>query len=119
MRGVVAVLGGLLVFSLAAMALIVVSGRPPERWPGAQFAAFSITYGGVFAALAGYTTARLAPRAPLAHAIAFAVLLLLTSFFSYSIQQAGGSPWSLISTVLVSCPAAILGGYLRHKTQRA
>ena len=119
MRSVVAVLGGFLVFSLSAMALIVVSGRPPERWPGAPFAAFAITYGGVFAAIAGYVSARLAPHRPLAHAAAFAILLLGMSYFSYSIQQAGASPWSLVSTVFVSCPAAILGGYLRHRAQSA
>ena len=111
MRSLGAVLGGFLVFSLSAVLLFNISGRPPERWPGAAFATFAIAYGGVFAAVAGYTTARLAPRAPLAHAMAFAGLLLAASTFSYFIQQAGASTWSLVSTVFVSVPAAILGGY--------
>jgi hypothetical protein len=112
MRSVAAVLGGFLVFSLSAVLLFNISGRPPERWPGAAFATFAIVYGGVFAALAGYIAARLAPRAPMAHAMAVAGLLLAAATFSYSMQQAGAATWSLVSTVFVSVPAAILGGYV-------
>jgi len=75
MRSVAAVLGGFLIFSLSAVLLFQISGRPPETWPGAPFATFAILYGGVFTALAGYVAARLAPRVPIVHAAAVAGLL--------------------------------------------
>lgn len=78
------------------MLLFNISGRPPEVWPGAAFATFAIIYGGLFACVAGYVTARLAG--------------------SYLIQQSGASLWSLVSTILVSVPAAMLAGYLRHRS---
>jgi drug/metabolite transporter (DMT)-like permease len=120
MRSAVAVLGALLVFSIASILLIQISGRPPEHWPGASFAAFAIAYGGVFALIAGYVAARLAPRAPIAHSAGFAALLLAIATASYLIQAEGASPWSLIATAMVSVPAAILGGFAlsKHQTLR-
>jgi hypothetical protein len=115
MRSAAAVLGGLLVFSIASVLFFQISGRPPERWPGARFAAFAISYGAVFAFIAGYVAARLAPRAPMAHAAGFAALLLAIATGSYSIQAEGASMWSLIATILVSVPAAIAGGFLLRK----
>jgi hypothetical protein len=121
MRSAAAVLGGLLVFSIASVLLFQISGRPPERWPGAPFAAFAITYGAVFAFIAGYVAARVAPRAPMAHAAGFAAVLLATAIGSYSIQGDGASLWSLIATIVVSVPAALLGGvaYIRRRSQPA
>jgi hypothetical protein len=115
MRSAIAVLGGLLVFSIASVLFFQISGRPPEQWPGARFAAFAITYGAVFAFVAGYVAARLAPRAPIAHAGGFAALLLAIATGSYSIQAEGASTWSLIATIIVSSPAAIAGGFLLKK----
>ena len=115
MRSIAAVLGGFLIFSISAVLLFNISGRPPEVWPGAAFATFAIIYGGVFAGVAGYVAARLSPRAPLVHAAAVAGLLFGAATGSYLMQQSGASLWSLVSTVLVSVPAAMLGGYLRHR----
>lgn len=116
MRSVAAVLVGFLIFSVSAVLLFNISGRPPEVWPGAAFATFAMIYGGVFAALAGYVAARLAPRVPIVHAAAVAGLLLGAATGSYLIQAPGASLWSLVSTILVSVPAAMLGGYLRHRS---
>ena len=115
MRSIIAVLAGFLIFSAGAVVLINLSGRPPDLWPGAPYATFAIIYGGVLALLAGYVAARLAPRRPLAHAAGMAVLLLATATGSYLIQAPGASSWSLVSTILVSSPAAVLGGYLQHR----
>ena len=115
MRSAVAVLGGLLLFSLASVTFIQLSGNPPDRWPGTAGAAIAITYGAVFAFLAGYVAARLAPRQPLMHAVIFAILLLAMASASYAIQPEGASPWSLIATVVVSIPAALLGGLAQSK----
>ena len=115
MRSAAAVLSGLLVFSIASVVFFQISGNPPERWPGARAAAIAIAYGAVFAFIAGYLAARLAPRKPLAHAVAFAALLLAVAAASYSIQAEGASVWSLIATAVVSVPAAILGGLVRSK----
>jgi hypothetical protein len=115
-RSIAAVLGGFLIFSVSAVLLFNISGRPPEVWPGAAFATFAIIYGGVFACLAGYVAARLAPRNPLVHAAAVAGLLFGAATGSYLIQQSGASLWSLVSTIFVSIPAAMFGGYLRHRS---
>jgi hypothetical protein len=116
MRSVAAVLGGFLIFSVSAVLLFNLSGRPPEIWPGAAFATFAIIYGAVFAGLAGYVAARLAPRVPIVHAAAVAGLLFGAATGSYLIQAPGASLWSLVSTILVSVPAAMFGGYLRHRS---
>ena len=116
MRSITAVLVGLLIFSVGAVLLFNISGRPPDTWPGAPFATFAIVYGGVMALLSGYVAARLAPRQPFVHAAAFAGVLLGVATGSYLIQAPGASLWSLVSTILVSSPAALLGGYLRHRT---
>ena len=116
MRSIAAVLGGFLIFSVSAVLLFNISGRPPEVWPGAAFATFAIIYGGVFACLAGYVAARLAPRVPIVHAAAVAGLLLGAATGSYLIQAPGASLWSLVSTIFVSVPAAMFGGYLRHRS---
>ena len=115
MRSIAAVLAGFLIFSISAVLLFNISGRPPEVWPGAAFATFAIIYGGVFAGIAGYVAARLAPRNPLVHTAAFAGLLFGAATGSYLIQQSGASLWSLVSTIFVSVPAAMFGGYLRHR----
>ena len=59
MRSAAAVLSGLLVFSIASMVFIQVSGNPPDRWPGARAAAIAIVYGAVFAFIAGYLAAQI------------------------------------------------------------
>jgi hypothetical protein len=115
MRSIAAVLGGFLIFSVSAVLLFNISGRPPEAWPGAAFATFAIIYGGVFAGLAGYVAARLAARKPMVHAAAVAGLLFGAAIGSYLIQQPGASLWSLVSTIFVSVPAAMFGGYLRYR----
>src|SRR5688572_11156891 len=115
MRSAVAVLSGMLIFSIASVLFFQITGRPPERWPGARFAALAIAYGAVFAAVGGYVAARLAPRAPLAHATGFAALLLAIAAGSFLIQAPGASMWSLVATIFVSVPAAIAGGFLRKR----
>ena len=118
MRSAVAVLAGLLIFSVAAMVPIMLSGRTPDQRPEPGFAAFSVIYGVVAAAVAGWAAARIAGRAPIAHAVGVAALLIGTAAFSYSIQVAGASLWSLIVTIVASAPAAIAGGYLYRRRGR-
>jgi hypothetical protein len=74
-RSVGAVIAGYALFALSAVLLFGVSGVPPETWPGIRFVVLAIVYGSAFAALAGFVTATLAPRAPLRHAVVVAVLL--------------------------------------------
>lgn len=112
MRSAVAVLSGMLIFSVASVLFFQITGRPPETWPGMRFAAFAIAYGAVFAVVGGYVAARLAPRAPRAHAAGFALLLLAIASGSFLIQAPGASLWSLVATIFVSVPAAIADGFL-------
>jgi uncharacterized membrane protein AbrB (regulator of aidB expression) len=118
LRSIGAVIGGYLVFTISAVALFAVSGRPPEVWPGLGFALFGIVYGAMFAALAGSLAARLAPRAPVSHAGVVALMLATAAIASWMLQR-DTSPWSQLATIFVSAPAALLGGRLAVRKTRA
>lgn len=112
LRSAGAVIGGYVLFTISAVLLFRMSGRPPETWPGVPFAAFSILYGALFGTLAGFVAARLAPRAPMLHAIVVAILLAVAAVLSLLAQLGEVSPWSHLATLLVFAPSAALGGYL-------
>ena len=117
LRGIAAVFAGFVLYSLSAVLLVQISGRPPSDSGGASFAAFAILYGAAIAAIAGFVTARLAPNRPLKHAIVLALLILSASAASsFLFQGPETSRSSLIGTILVDAPAAVVGGFLRHRT---
>lgn len=107
-RSIGAVIGGYLVFGVAAVLLFKLTGRSPEVWPGWRFAIFATAHGTVFAAAAGTIAARLAPRAPFGHAAVVAGLMAAVAIVS-AVAQPAASPWSEIATVLVFAPAVLLG----------
>lgn len=117
-RSLGAVVGAYLVFTISAVMLFRISGRPPEAWPGLPFAVFGIVYGAAFATLAGFLAAWLAPRAPLGRAAVVAALLALAAIVSLLVQLGEVSPWSHLATLLVFTPSALFGGYLCHRQTR-
>jgi hypothetical protein len=110
-----AVVIGYLVFSISAVLLFSISGRPAEAWPGTSFAVFSTLYGAAFAMLAGFLAARLAPRAPLVHASVVSGLLAVAAIASMMFQAGETSPWSQAATLLIFTPSAFLGGFVQQR----
>ena len=110
-----AVVIGYLVFSISAVLLFSISGRPVEAWPGMSLAVFSTLYGAAFAMLAGFLAARLAPRAPLVHASVVSGLLAVAAIGSVMFQAGETSPWSQAATLLIFAPSAWLGGFVQQK----
>lgn len=118
-RSVTAVVCGFVTYALAAVLLVEISGSLPGSRAGTAFASFEIIYGALMAALGGATTARIALRNPLAHALILAGLILLASAASSVLFQGPETArWSFIGTILVDAPAAVLGAYLTQDRRR-
>jgi hypothetical protein len=123
-RSVFAVLAGLVtifVLSLATDQLFHSIGvYPPWGVPmletGDNLIAFA--YRAVYAVLGGYVAARLAPRAPVGHALALGavgvVLATLGAIAAWEMSPA----WFLIGLIAISLPAAWLGGIIRQRRLR-
>ncbi len=117
LRGVAAVLVGLAVVTIgsvaAGRAVIALTGMGPEASPTAGFLAASLATRLLVAGLAGYLTAKAAPRAPLAHAGALAGVLVLLSVAAIAgLSAAGGleDPTWYPTAMLFVGPAGVLAG---------
>lgn len=88
-----------------------------HAFPGASLVAFIMVYSFVYAVVGGYLTAMIAPKSPLAHAVALGALLVIISVI-FAIMNPYQHPWwyLLACTVLIAL-GCIVGGSL--KTQRA
>ncbi len=101
LRGVAAIILGFLVLTFGAVVvertLIGITGIGPGDSVTTTLVAWSIGSRFVVAALAGYLTARTAPKAPFIHAAAFAGVLVFISVAAISGQAAVGGiddrPW--------------------------
>lgn len=121
-RSVLAVPAGLMtifVLSLATDQFFHSLGvYPPwgEPMMGTGDNALALAYRGVYAVLGGYVAARLAPRAPIGHALALGlvgvVLATLGAIAAWDLSPA----WFLIGLIAISLPAAWLGGRLQARS---
>ncbi len=114
-RSIFAVIIGYLIFAVSAVALFQLSGREPHTSHETSFMALSTLYGAFFAALAGYTAARLAGRNALRHAQFVALIIALLATLSLVTQYGKKAIWSELATLLLMAPCAVLGGLLRHR----
>ncbi len=115
MRSVLAVIAGYLIFAVCSFALFRVSGRDPHADASLQFKLVTILCGMVFAFVGGYVTSRLAPRKPVAHGVALAVLMALFAAISMFTMPVGGNSWTQVSAIFLMAPAAIIGSALARR----
>jgi hypothetical protein len=110
LRSVGAVAAGYLIFGASGLLLFQLSGRDPHQAAPLTFKIATIIWGCVFALVAGWLTARIAPKRPAAHAAVLAALIALGAFGS--LIAASGEKWSQITALVIMAPCAWLGGRL-------
>lgn len=112
-RSLWAIFAGYLVFGVSAGLLFGLSGRDPHAVPTPLFAIMAVSYGVVFAALAGFVTTYLVRSA-----LAFPVgilggIIAVVAMLSTALHFQTGSVWSETSTLMFMLPAVFLGAWLR------
>lgn len=80
-----------------------------------------LAYRSLYVAVGSYVTAWLAPRRPMKHVLILGILGLVFSILGAigGMQMALGPSWYLWGLVVLSFPAALLGGYLYVTTKKA
>ena len=127
LRGVAAVIVGFIVLTFGSVAagriVVGASGLEPGTTPTDGFLAWSLVSRFAVAMLAGYLTARAAPRAPLAHAMALAglvVFLALAAMWGLSTAGAVQDPaWYPTVMVFVGPGGVLAGAGLRVRSLAA
>ena len=115
-RSIGAVAAGDIIFGASAVLLFQLSGQKPHGTAPIGFKIGSIIWGAVFAGVAGWLTARIAPRKPATHAAILAGVIALGATISL-VASPPGAKWSQISALAVMAPCAWLGG-LRARANR-
>ncbi len=122
LRSVAAVLAGFSALVIGVVLATSAAGavlRPDPTAPTAGFLAVNIAYSAGLAVLAGYLTAKAAPRAPQAHALALAgVLVFMTSAMllgSGGRAPPGQPPWYPWLMLVLGPAGVIAGGLLRRR----
>jgi hypothetical protein len=109
LRSTGAVAVGYIIFGASAALLFQLSGQLPHEAAPVGFKIGSTIWGAVFALVAGWQTARIAPRQPATHAAALAGLIALGALGSL-IADRSGAKWSQTTALVVMAPCAWLGG---------
>lgn len=120
LKSIGAVFGGLFANFLAVpvdLAMHASGVFPPvgEDMSDTRFA-LAFAYRLALAILGGFVTARLAPRAPLAHALVLAGLGVVLSSLGAATQWHLGHHWYPIALILVCVPASWAGARLTHRS---
>lgn len=123
LRSVAAVAAG---FALLALGVMIATRMAvglmlpaPDAGPTPAYLAVNLAYSAAFAVAAGYVTAKVAPSAPRAHALALAGVLLLLGVAAVGGTAAAGAPqdnqpvWYPYVMLVLGPAGAILGGMLR------
>ena len=113
LRHAVAVIVGYVIFAALAAALFALSHRDPHVPQDWLFTVFSIVYGILAAALAGYVAGSVGRDRPLSHARTLAVAIATVAIVSLFARPGGGAVWTQLSAIFLFAPCALLGGWLR------
>ena len=124
-RSIGAVLAGLL--AIVALSLITdqllhaLAVYPPWGEPMLQpgLNLLALAYRSVYTVIGGYTAARLAPRAPVAHALVLGGIGVVLGIAGAFAAQGMSPTWFLVALPLTALPLTWLGGWLRLRQQRA
>ena len=114
LKSILAVVAGYLVFGVSAALLFRFAGQAPHAEVPLAFMVWTTVYGMVFALVAGYVAAALAPSRPRRHAVIVAVLIAASALGSLVASPAGTSRWSQVTSLVCIAPCAALGGRLRR-----
>jgi hypothetical protein len=115
LRSIGAVAAGYLIFGSSGLLLFQLSGQDPHLPAPLTFKIATMIWGCVFALVAGWLTARIAPRRPATHAAILAGLIAAGAIGSM-IAGPAGEKWSQISAVAIMAPCAWLGGRIAART---
>jgi hypothetical protein len=116
-RSIGAVAAGYLVFGVSAALLFQLSGQAPHEEATTAFKIASTAWGAVFALVAGWLTARIAPRRPATHAAVVAALIATGATVSLLARPADAI-WSQLAALVVMVPCAWIGGAIAARTPR-
>jgi hypothetical protein len=125
LRSVLAVLAGLVTVVLLSTAIdeimhatnIIPRGPMWNPWHNA----LALAYRCIVAAGGGYVTARLAPRAPMAHVLVLA-LIGTAAGIAGVVATAGlnwGPRWYPVAVAVTALPCVLLGGWLASRNKTA
>ena len=115
LRSIGAVAAGYFIFGASGFLLFQLSGQDPHQQAPLTFKIATIIWGCVFALVAGWLTARIAPRKPATHAAVLATLIALGAVVSLAARPSDAK-WSQLSALAVMAPCAWLGGVLSSKS---
>jgi len=91
---------------------------PPVGEPmSATLYMLALAYRTLFTVAGGYVTARLAPRRPMAHAIALGIIGIVAGTAGAVTLWSFGDQWYPIALVLLALPSTWLGGRLHSRRQ--
>ena len=111
-RGIVAVLAGLAVFSVALIAMAALTG-PVDEFQTRGMALW-VAWEMIGMALAGFTIALIARQAAVTYAVIMGVVqTLLTLWAFFMVREASSPAWFWISAMVLMTPGACLGARLR------
>ena len=116
LRSIGAVAAGYLIFGASAYLLFQLSGQDPHQPAPLTFKIASVIWGCVFALVAGWLTARIAPGRPATHAGVLAGLLAAIAAGLLVAQGPGQSQWSNVAALVLMAPCAWLGGFVSSKS---
>lgn len=87
--------------------------KHPELYSDALYALITV-YTAAYSVFGGWLAARLAPAAPMAHAVALGVLGLLASSAGAYLNwdKAAGHEWYPIALIIIAIPACWVGGWI-------
>ena len=102
-------LGGDTLLTAVAPELMPQPGEPPDP----AYFGYRLGAGFFFIALGGYTTAVLAGRSEMKHALGLSALSVAASILEVQYYPATQPLWYSIALMFLSIPAGLMGGYYR------
>lgn len=102
-------LGGDTILTAVAPDIMPQAGEPPDP----AYFAYRLGTGFFFIALGGYTTALLAGRSEMKHALGLAALSVAASILEVQYYPTTQPLWYSIALMFLSIPSALVGGYYR------
>lgn len=123
-RSILAVFAGILINVIPALlidelfhALGVYPAQPPMEDPGAN--ALALSYRVLFAIGGAWATARLAPKAPMRHALILGAIgtVMATAGVIVSTQVHMGPLWYPVALALLTMPCVWIGGRLAGRAE--